>query len=300
MHVKDGACFFDGAFAAVAVLVGAAVVHDDGAAGADEPVHFAPGVHPGAYAEGAELPEGAFEVRDKHSQKFFAVEPLPADVLERGDGTAQVRVIEGAAVDVDAYAEVHGGLWGAARGLFDVNEFGEDTAELVLSAEDVVRPLDGDFSDALVAESPGVGFVLQAPEDFGEGEGGHLRQLRGAPERDPVEGNEEVEVEVESCGRYPGAFVAAAARGLRVGDNKGAGNGFSGGRQRFHEAVGAFGFGKEACGGSAKAAQVPVAKISFGRKHFRHQVSGDRFQGTALSSEFLIPNSKFRNLNSEF
>ena len=65
MHVEDGARFFCGAFTAVAVLIGAMVVHDDGAAGADELVHFAPCGNPWADAECFELPNGTFEAADE-------------------------------------------------------------------------------------------------------------------------------------------------------------------------------------------------------------------------------------------
>ena len=62
-------------------MIGAVVVHDDGAAGADELVHAFPGFDPRANAEGFELPDGAFEIPDKRSQKLFAVDGMPEEEL---------------------------------------------------------------------------------------------------------------------------------------------------------------------------------------------------------------------------
>lgn len=103
VHVDDAACFFDGSSTvAIAVLIGAVVVHDDGAAGADKLVHAFPSIDPGANAEGFELPDGAFEVADEHLQQLFAVDGMSENCLERGDFTIQVGVIGGVAIDVDA------------------------------------------------------------------------------------------------------------------------------------------------------------------------------------------------------
>ena len=99
-----------GACAAVAVFIGATVVHDDGPAGAYKLVHSAPGGDPRRYPEGAELPDGAFQACDKRLQQFFAVDALPADIPEGGDGAPEVRVVCGVAVHVDAYPHADGGL----------------------------------------------------------------------------------------------------------------------------------------------------------------------------------------------
>ena len=102
VHVDDAAGFFDGAFSAIAVLIGAVVVYDDGATGADKLVHAFPGFDPGANAEGFELPDGAFEIPDKRLQKLFAVDGMPENSFERCDGSIQVRIVAWLAIDVDA------------------------------------------------------------------------------------------------------------------------------------------------------------------------------------------------------
>lgn len=108
MHIDDAACFFDGAFAAIAVLIGAVIVYDDGAAGANELVHAFPGGNPRVYTEGAELPDGAFEVANERLQNFFAVDGATDDGLERRDGAADVGIVFGIAVDVNADTHVEG------------------------------------------------------------------------------------------------------------------------------------------------------------------------------------------------
>ena len=105
IHVDDAACFFDGSFAGIPVLVGAVMVYDDGAAGADELVHALPSFDPWANAEGFELSDGAFEIPDKRLQKLFAIDWMPEDFFERGDGAIQVRIIGRIAIDV--YSDTH-------------------------------------------------------------------------------------------------------------------------------------------------------------------------------------------------
>jgi len=85
LHVDDAACFFDGAFSSVAVLVGAVVIHDDSASGADELIHAFPGFDPWTDAEGAELPDGALKISDERLQKFFAIDGVPENGFERCD-----------------------------------------------------------------------------------------------------------------------------------------------------------------------------------------------------------------------
>ena len=137
------ACFFDGAFAGVAVLIGAVVVHDDGAAGADELVHAFPGFDPRANAEGFELPDGAFEIPDKHLQKLFAVDGMPVDGFKRGHDAVEVGVIGGVAIDVDADSHREG--WAGRILCACVNNLRENPAELAFAVENVVGPLDRDF-----------------------------------------------------------------------------------------------------------------------------------------------------------
>ena len=98
----------------------------------------------------------------------------------------------------------------------------------MLPAEDVVGPLDGDFADAGVALPLGVGVVLESLENFCEGKCCHLRNLWRRGERDSVQRNQDVEVEVETGRGVPGAFVASASCGLRVGDHQGSGGNISG------------------------------------------------------------------------
>ena len=108
------ACFLLYACAVVPVVVSAVVVHDDGAACADELVHFAPVGHPRGYPEGPELPEGAFQVCDEHLEQFFAVYHAARDLFERGDGAPDAYVVAGVAVHVysDAHADGGGDLPG--------------------------------------------------------------------------------------------------------------------------------------------------------------------------------------------
>ena len=135
-------------------MVGAVVVHDDGAAGSDELVHLAPGAYPGRYAEGTELPDGAFEVADEHLQKLFAVDGATDNRLECCNGAIQVGVIGGVAIDV--YADSHRERW--ARRIFlhchprgsgdlplDEDYFRENPAELAFAIENVVGPFDRNF-----------------------------------------------------------------------------------------------------------------------------------------------------------
>ena len=124
-------------------MVGAVVVHDDGATGSDELVHLAPGAYPGRYAEGAELPDGAFEIPDKRLQKFFAVDGVPEDLFERGDGAIQVGVIGGVAIDVDA--DSHRERRPQRFLCACVNDFRENPAELAFAIENVVGPFDRNF-----------------------------------------------------------------------------------------------------------------------------------------------------------
>ncbi len=103
MHVKNAARFLLGAASvSVAVCVGAVVVDDDGAAGADELVHLAPGAYPGGDAECAELADGTFKACDEHAQQLFTVDLLTDDVFECRDFAIEVRVVAWLAVDVDA------------------------------------------------------------------------------------------------------------------------------------------------------------------------------------------------------
>ena len=106
---------------------------------------------------------------------------------------------------------------------FGENNFGQDSAELMLAAQNVVGPLDGNFAETFVAEALGVGIVLDALEYFGEGEGRYLRDLCRRCKRNSIKGNENVEVEVLSGGGIPGALVTAPTCSLPVRDNKGAG-----------------------------------------------------------------------------
>ena len=59
-------------------------------------------------------------------------------------------VVGGGTVHVDSHAHADGGLR-RTLGRRNIDELCQDSAELVLSAEDVVGPFDGDFSDVLVA-----------------------------------------------------------------------------------------------------------------------------------------------------
>lgn len=124
-------------------MVGAVVVHDDGAAGADELVHAFPGFDPRADAEGAELPDGAFEIPDKRLQKLFSVDGMPEDFFERGDGAIQVRIFGGIAIDV--YADSHRERWARRFWCACVNDFRENPAELAFAIENVVGPFDRNF-----------------------------------------------------------------------------------------------------------------------------------------------------------
>ena len=135
-------------------MIGAVVVHDDGAAGSDELVHLAPGAYPGRYAEGAELPDGAFEIPDKRLQKLFAVDGMPEDFFERGDGAIQVGVIGGVAIDVDADSHrerrpqrilLHCHPRGSGDLPLDEDYFRENPAELAFAIENVVGPFDRNF-----------------------------------------------------------------------------------------------------------------------------------------------------------
>ena len=247
MHVKDATRFFDGAFATVAIFVGAALVDDNGSAGADELVHAFPGGNPGRNAKSFELPDGSFEAADELLQEFFAVDVLTEDILESGDGSSEVSVVFGGAIDVDADSHVDGRAWGIPvryasicirhplaftchpRGGGDlcINDFCQNPAELAFSAEDIVRPFYGNFSDVLVAEALCVRVVLQALQYFSEGDGCNLRDLRCFVEWDSFERNQNIEVEVLAGRGVPSAFVAATAFCLRVGDNQGAGYDFA-------------------------------------------------------------------------
>ena len=176
-------------------MVGAVVVHDDGATGADELVHAFPGFDPRANTEGFELPDGAFEIPDKCLQKLFAVDGMPEDGFKRGHGAVQVGVIGGVAVDVDADSHREGG----ARRILTchprlvrgspscINNLRENPAELAFAVENVVGPLDRDFWCARAIPACNCIAFLNVVESLCKRECCNLRDLCEVAGRDVVE-----------------------------------------------------------------------------------------------------------------
>ena len=173
-------------------------------------------------------------------------------------------VVLGLAVDV--YADSHRERW--ARGFLRLpgtlclhkDYFCKNPAEFAFATKDVVGPFDSDFADIPVAESLRVGVFLQVAKNFGESERCDLRDLRGAVERNPVQRNQNVEVDVLAGRGVPGAFVATAAFGLRVGDKERARRNFTCRGALLHQTVCTFDGAEKECGCVTETRELPVCE----------------------------------------